>query len=406
MRVTQQSTQDAWLRDVQTRLTSIDRLSRQIGSGVRIEKPSEDPSGAGRIVRLDEVVARNEQYLKNIDEAVARNQATDSSLAQVYGRLVQAKSLALEGANNASAALSGSFQALADEVSGIKSGLLQISGARHEGRFLFSGTAEETAPFADGGGAYQGDSNQLWINLGNGQTSPLNVPGDRAFRETEARGDNPLPVDALGNVVFTSPLVFQVSDGTTSVTVTMEQDATAVPPKGPYTRATFVEGITQQLSAGGVNVEAKMTDDGALRLLVADNLKGGEITLTDVSGELTSTLGLSPGPKNFFSLLDDLHSALEEEDPTKVGGLLDRLDRALDGLGMQRGLVGTQGRNLDFAKNRLEASNATSESLKSQIEGVDMPEAVTKLSAEEQAYQTALAAGARILNVSILDYMS
>ena len=65
---------------------------------------------------LDEVVARNEQYLKNIDEAVARNQATDASLDQVYQHLVQAKSLAVEGANDASVPLSGSFQALADVV--------------------------------------------------------------------------------------------------------------------------------------------------------------------------------------------------------------------------------------------------------------------------------------------------
>ena len=45
------------------------------------------------------------------------------------------------------------------------------------------------------------------------------------------------------------------------------------------------------------------------------------------------------------------------------------------------------------------------ESLKAQIAGVDAPEVITKLTAEGQAYQTALAAGARILNVSILDYL-
>ena len=57
----------------------------ELGSGVRVVKPADDPSAAGRIVRLDEAVARNDQYLKNIDEASARNDpnwlASASSMA-------------------------------------------------------------------------------------------------------------------------------------------------------------------------------------------------------------------------------------------------------------------------------------------------------------------------------------
>lgn len=405
MRVTQQSIQNGWLRDIQQRLGTLDSLNRQVGTGVRVAKPADDPSAASRIVRLDEVVARNEQYLKNIDEAAARNQSTDSAMNQVYQRLVQAKTIAVEGSNSDSVAFLGSAQALADEVAGLKTGLLQIAGTQEDGRYLFSGTADERVPFAAGGGPYRGDSNQLRINLGNGQSAAVNLPGDLAFRETEAQGATPLPVDSSGNVTFASPLIFRVSDGATKVTVTVQQDLAAVPPKGPYTRQALADEIGRQLSAGGVNVQAGLTDGGALRLSIGDNLKGGEITLEDVSGGLEPTLGLTAGTKNLFSLLDDLQSALTSGAASRVSGLLDRLDRALDGVGLQRGLVGAQGRNLDFAKTRLEAYNATSDSLKSQIEGVDTAEAITKLSSEQQAYQTALAAGARILNVSILDYL-
>ncbi|MBI5017398.1 MAG: flagellar hook-associated protein FlgL [Deltaproteobacteria bacterium] len=404
MRVTQQSIQNGWLQDIQQRLGTIDTLNRQVGSGVRVVKPSDDPAAASRIVRLDEVVARNEQYLKNIDEALARNQSTDSALDQVYQRMVQAKSLAVEGANSASMALSASFRALADEVGGLKGGLLQIAGTRQEGRYLFSGTADERAPFGSGGGPYVGDSNQLRINLGNGQVAAVNLPGDRAFRETEVRGDKPLPVDGTGQVVLGADLVFRVSDGTRSSDGTPRSVAVTVP-AGNYEPSALAKAIDDQLTAGGVNVRAGLTDTGALRLSLANDLQGGEMTLEDVSGGLHSTLGLTAGTKNLFGLLDDLQAALGSEDPSQVSGLLDRLDRALDSLGLQRGLVGTQGRNLDFAKTRLEAYNATTDSLKSQIEGVDTVQAITKLSTEQQAYQTALASGARILNVSILDYL-
>ena len=71
----------------------------------------------------------------------------------------------------------------------------------------------------------------------------------------------------------------------------------------------------------------------------------------------------------------------------------------------ERGLVGARARNLEFARDRLQAYNATSETLKADIEGVDLPKAVMRISGEEQAYQTALAAGARIFNVSIIDFL-
>ena len=58
-----------------------------------------------------------------------------------------------------------------------------------------------------------------------------------------------------------------------------------------------------------------------------------------------------------------------------------------------------------MARQRLEAANLTGETLRADIEGVDAAEAVTRLSAEEQAYQTALAAGARLFNISILDFL-
>jgi len=401
MRVTQQTIQNTWVRNLQNRLGSMDQLNRQIGSGVRIEKPADDPSGAARVVRIEEVVARNEQYLKNIHEALSQHRATESALEQAYQNLTRAKGLAVEGANDASVPLTGSFAALADEVRGIRDGVLQLALSRHQDKYLFTGTAGEVAPFPDGGGAYRGDSNRLRVNIGNGQSVAVNLPGDVAFRETEARSAAPLP-DA---VTLASDLSFQASDGTTAVTVTLpaDRDGDGVP--DPYTRQELADALDAAFQGAGANLQARVNDDGTLSVALADTLAGGELTLTDLSGNLESSLGLDPGTKNVFGLLDDLAAALDSQDAGAVSRLLGRLDRSLDDLVTQRGLMGTRSRNLEFARDRIEAHNLTNETLKSEIEGVDLPRAVVKLSAEEQAYQTALAAGARIFNVSILDFL-
>ncbi|MEW6489394.1 MAG: flagellar hook-associated protein FlgL [Thermodesulfobacteriota bacterium] len=401
MRVTQRTIQDTWVRNLQNRLGSIDQLNRQIGSGVRVDKPADDPSGASRVVRIQEVVARTEQYLRNINEALSVHRATESALEQAYQNLMRAKGLAVEGANDASVPMTNSFTALADEVRGIRAGVLQLALSKHQDKYLFSGTAGEVAPFPEGGGAYRGDSNLLRVNTGNGQSVAVNLPGDRAFRETEARSPNPLP----GAVTLGGDLSFQASDGTTAVTVTVPADRDGDGVADPYTPRELADAVDAALRGSGANLAARLNDDGTLSVVLADTLAPGELTLTDLSGNLEPALGLSAGTKNVFGVLDDLAAALDSQDAGAVSRLLGRLDRAMDDLLNQRGLLGARSRNLEFARDRLEAHNLTNETLKSDIEGVDVPGAVVKLSAEEQAYQIALAAGARIFNVSILDFL-
>ncbi len=390
MRVTHRSLQDAWVRDLQQRLGALDRLNRQIGSGKKIQSPADDPAGASRIVRIDELIARNEQYMKNIEEALAVHRSTESALEQVYTRLVRAKSLAVEGANDASAPLSGSYAALADEVAGIREGILQLARTRHEDEYLFNGTAGEKIPFAAeaGGIAYQGNSHRLRVNAGNGQTVPVNLPGDMAFRETEARSR-----DLTGtHLDFTGGLTFTVSDGSSEVAVSLTRDYTG-----------NLDNLAADLNAqleGRVNVEAAVNEDGTISLRIADTASGGEISL-----EGTEPIGIASGTRNVFGLLDELEAALRAEDSVRTEGLLSRFDRALHDLLTQRGVVGARSRSLEMARQRLEAANLTGETLRADIEGVDVAEAVTRLSAEEQAYQTALAAGARLFNISILDFL-
>jgi flagellar hook-associated protein 3 FlgL len=402
MRVTQQTIQDQWVQNIQKRLQSMDQLNRQIGSGVRVQNPSDDPAGASRLVRIEEAVGRSKQYLRNIDDALAVNGFTESVLGQVDEHMVRAKTLALEGANDASVPIAASFATLADEVAGIKTGLLQLGGSRYQDKQLFSGTAGEKPPFGADGGRYQGDSNRRRTNIGNGQTVAVNLPGDVAFRETAAYSAEPL----ADTVTLNSVLAFEASDGTVDVSVSIPA-APAVTPV-TYTRQELAEAIDQQLQDAGANLQTRIHADGTLSIGIADTLEGGELTLQDdpsTPGTLASVLGITPGTKNLFGLLDDLQSALESEDPEQVNGMLGRLDRALEDINTQRGLLGARSRNLRFARDRIEANNVTTEALQAEIEGVDLPEAVVRISSEEQAYQTALAAGARIFNVSIIDFL-
>ncbi|HSH70924.1 MAG TPA: flagellar hook-associated protein FlgL [Deferrisomatales bacterium] len=396
MRVTQRNIQDSWIQNIQNRLNSLNGVNQQIGTGKRVELPSDDPSGANRIVRIEDVVARNEQYLRNISEAISVQGMAESALGQVGDRLVRVRGLAVEGASDGSNPTTGTLQAMAEEVGGIIGSILQLAGSTYRGEYLFSGTAGETVPYADGQYRYQGDSNALRVNTGNGQTVAVNLPGDLAFRETEARSEQPL-VDPLA---LAADLTFSASDGSVTSNVTLPAAG------GPYAPADVATAINAQFQTDGVNLAARVNADGTLSIAIADTQAGGEITLTDgPAGGLADVLGIPPGTKNVFTALSDLKAAFEAQDVEAVGRQLGRIDRLLDAVTSQRGQLGSRTRNLEFARDRLENYNVTSQTLKESIEGVDLPQAVMRLTAEEQAYQTSLAAGARIFNISIIDFL-
>ncbi|HOX28430.1 MAG TPA: flagellin, partial [bacterium] len=61
---------------------------------------------------------------------------------------------------------------------------------------------------------------------------------------------------------------------------------------------------------------------------------------------------------------------------------------------------------LELATNRLETLEIDTKSLKSAKEDVDLAEAISNLAYMQNIYQAALGVGSRIIQTSLLDYLS
>jgi len=379
----------------------MDKLNKQIGSGSKVTKPSDDPVAASRIVRINDSLSRTEQYQKNISESLVMHSAAESALNNVYNLMVRAKSLALEGANDASVSTSESFAAIADEIGGIKEGILQLAFSKLRDKYIFSGTAADTAPFGENGGPYQGNSELLYINTGNDIKVAVNLPGDFAFRETEIYSENALPQ----SLTLAEDRSLVLSDGKNQVTIEIAA--------GTYSPSEVVQEINDQITLfeeqndATVNAQASLATDGELVIAVKNIGDGGELSISDAGAapSLATSLGLGLGERNIFAMLDDLKAALEGQDAAQVGTFLGRLDRSLADISAQRGGLGARSRNMGMARDRLQSLAVDKETLKADLDGVDVAEAVMRVSAEENAYQTALAAGARFFNISIIDFL-
>ncbi len=80
MRVSDKVFTSVFLTDLMGNRDKLLKLQHQASTGKKFDMPSEDPIGSVRSVRLNRILSENEQYTKNMDEAISWLSATESAL--------------------------------------------------------------------------------------------------------------------------------------------------------------------------------------------------------------------------------------------------------------------------------------------------------------------------------------
>lgn len=84
---------------------------------------------------------------------------------------------------------------------------------------------------------------------------------------------------------------------------------------------------------------------------------------------------------------------------------LERLDKNIDNLTSTRAVVGATANRLESAGSRLDELEESSTDQLSKTEDADMAETLVKYSTQKSAYESALKAGANIVQMSLLDFL-
>jgi flagellar hook-associated protein 3 FlgL len=164
------------LRRVQERLA--DAQSR-VSSGKQIEKPSDDPLGAERAVRLRSEIAATDAYGTAVDESKSWLDATDSALSSINDIVQTARELTVQAANGATTP--AARQSIKVQIDALTEQLKTTLNGAYDGRYIFSGTATDTPPYdltSATPDAYQGDANPVVRQIGPGVSVQVNVTAD------------------------------------------------------------------------------------------------------------------------------------------------------------------------------------------------------------------------------------
>jgi flagellar hook-associated protein 3 FlgL len=137
MRISNNMMVNQSLRDLNANLVRMDKNQRDISTGKRIHRPSDDPTSMARAMVLRNSLAQNEQYNKNAAVAESQLKMTDTALGQVGDALQRLRQLAVQGA-------SGNLQqqdrvAIRNEVMQIRDEIKALGNTQLNGRYIFGG---------------------------------------------------------------------------------------------------------------------------------------------------------------------------------------------------------------------------------------------------------------------------
>ncbi len=159
-----------------------------------------------------------------------------------------------------------------------------------------------------------------------------------------------------------------------------------------------------------------LNDDGTFAIDVttaAENIKyeiaiGDDININVAGGDLFNNSGDATAGTTgtFISHFDDLISALDAGDTDAIGDMLAEIDADMENLLRIRADVGARTNRIDLTSNRLDNDTTNFTKLMSENEDVDIAETFMNLSNEMNVYRASLAAGAKIIQPSLVDFLS
>lgn len=161
--------------------TRADDLQRQIGSGERLTRSSDDPVAAARLRTLGrgERLAKVDQ--RNSDQAQNDLRMTDNALESIASAIIRAQELAMQAGNGTLNAEQAAAAGL--EVAGLRDALLTIANGRNgAGHALFGGQSTGAAYQDTGTGVvYIGTATVDPADLGEGQSILPALTGPEVF---------------------------------------------------------------------------------------------------------------------------------------------------------------------------------------------------------------------------------
>jgi len=393
------STQGAFMRGLgmmQRLQTALDHTQRQISSGRRILRPSDDPIAASRAVELRESLSRLNQFDRNSTIATNRLGQEEAALNSVNNVLQRVRELALQ-ANNATQS-NESRKQIAVEMRQQLDNLVALGNQKDgNSRYLFAGHSENVQPVTRMASVfnYNGDQGQRVIQIGEGRQIADGDSGAAVFFAIRNGNGTFEALPAAGNT------------GTGLI------GASSVVDPNLYDQDQYTVRFIDSSNYEVLDSSAALVSSGSYVSGDSISFRGLEFSL---SGRPDSGDEFSVSPSRFqdvFTTLDRLASTVEQavnDGPSRItmnngiNASLLNIDRALDNILDIRTQVGSR---LSAIENQVDSNGSfalTMQGTLANIEDLDYAEAISRLSIEVTTLEAAQQSFIRTQSLSLFNY--
>jgi len=396
---------------------------QQISTGKKVNKPSDDPVAAARILKLDQELKRVDTYERNANLADNRLKQKESALASAVDIIQRVRELTVQAGSGSLS--TNDRQSISAELKERLGQLANITNSRDaSGEYIFSGFQGQTPAFAkDGAGdwKYQGDEGQRVLEIDDGVTVPISDHGKGIF----------VDVPKAVSVTDTSDGVAPPSTGEASGYIS---DLEVVAPKS--LRDTFgnrapsdLRLTINEVSPGNYEIENiyddRPTGDPAnpppTKLNTAPipftpgeevQVAGMNMTFNDVSDNEEYTIGIND-KQSVFGTIENLIDGLDgiakgtpegnAQYNTLIAESLTNLDNAQEKIILKQTELGGRLNAVESTTAFLEDSGLYTKEIRSQLQDVDYAEAISNLSFQSFVLQAAQQSFAQVSRLSLFD---
>jgi len=396
MRITTAFRFDESVDNLQRRQREMSDAQAAMTNGKRINKPSDDPTGAAKAERAFLAQQRIEYEQRLV--AASRNALTlgESTLGHAVELLQTAREAIVTAGNGTYTA--SERQAQVDQLRNLRSQLMSLANQDDgAGGFIFGGQSNHTQPFADTatGVVFNGTEGEQQISARerlptsmDGQAVWLSAPSGNGVFESAAKPGN------TGSAWITAGTV---SDPAAITGSNYELVFTGTGPATTYSvlvnGAVTTSGVPYQ---SGVDIAV----DGMKFVIKGQPGEGDSFSLNP------STASLDPfeAIDKAISTLSRSNASAAQISQTVNNGLRD-LDSVLRQFQAARASAGASLNRLDSVDARNQDRTLWAQTLQSDVEDIDMVKAISEFQNRQTGYQAALQSYALVQRMSLMDYI-
>lgn len=388
MRVTQFMLSQNSLRHINQGYQRLGILNDQFTSGKKITRASQDPVVAMSGIRYRTQVVEVEQFQRNLGEVYNWMDTADATLDKVGKAIHRIRELAVLSPNDTYESTQRAN--VAKEINQLFDHIVSLANTKSNGKYIFNGTDTMNPPI---------DETKMNLDL-----SELSAASATELEEVEISYQGHVyKFDSISgtDVMFTS-----VAGNTITVKNYADPNPTieTEQPNPEFIRGTSDPAVVPE------KITLPLTKDD----IVISKADAVSTNKENVNIELLKgvTINVNIDPNNVFSnaLFGDIKQLIKtlenpeatHDDLTK---LIDNFDVHLDNIVSERAELGARVNRVELIEERLGEQEIIANRIMSNNEDIDMEKVIIDLKTQEVVHRAALAAGARIMQPTLLDFL-